>query len=106
MSQINNSNELEEEYEAEIIKITNEFGEEVAYEVLYEFEVHDTGKWYMILALADQSDDDEEEEEIIAFRFEEDEEGIQLFPIESEEEWKVVMDTFETIMAMDQEEQA
>jgi uncharacterized protein YrzB (UPF0473 family) len=51
----------------------------------------------MLLVPVD-TDDAELEEEVIAFRYEESEEGeLTLFPIDDEEEWKIVEDTFQTL---------
>ncbi|WP_084213487.1 DUF1292 domain-containing protein [Thermicanus aegyptius] len=92
-----------EDEEGEFIYIPDEEGNEVRYEVLYQFEVEDSGKKYMLIIPAEETD--EEEQEVLAFRFDEDEEGgITLYPLETDEEWDLVEEAFNTLMAEDNEE--
>ncbi|UJF31943.1 DUF1292 domain-containing protein [Paenibacillus hexagrammi] len=90
--------ELREE-EPEIIFIPDDEGNEEEFEVIMKFEVDGSDKKYMMVVPLDGSE--EETEEVYAFRYEEDEDGedLKLFTIEDEEEWNVVEETFNTLMA-------
>ncbi|MEY4479777.1 MAG: hypothetical protein RLZZ267_455 [Bacillota bacterium] len=96
----------EEKYvpnEEDIIVIPDEDGNEERFEIIMEFDVEARNAKYMLLVPVD-TDDAELEEEVIAFRYEESEEGeLTLFPIDDEEEWKIVEDTFQTLMAEGEE---
>lgn len=94
------------EEEPEIIYIPDEDGNEEEFEVICTFEVDETDKKYMMVVPVES--DDEETDEVYAFRFEEDENGedLKLFPIEDEEEWKIVEETFNTLVAESEEEQS
>ncbi|WP_017755902.1 DUF1292 domain-containing protein [Calidifontibacillus oryziterrae] len=86
--------------EKERIIIPDENGDEHLFEVLFTFDVEETGKSYMVLEpVANQeNDDDEEDIEVFAFRFEEneDEDDLALFPIETDEEWEMVEEMLNT----------
>ncbi len=86
-----------EEMEPEIIYIQDEeTDEEIAFEVIMRFEVDSNGKTYVMLLPYD----DEDADEVVAFREEEDEDGVlQLSPIEDPEEWAIVEQTFNTLIA-------
>jgi len=90
--------ELREE-EPEIIYIPDEEGNEEEFEVIMKFEVDGSDKKYMMVVPLDS--EDEETDEVYAFRYEEDDNGddLKLFTIEDEEEWKIVEETFNTLMA-------
>jgi uncharacterized protein YrzB (UPF0473 family) len=93
--------------EAEIIYIPDEEGNEDAFEVIMRFEVEDgTDRKYLMVVPADDDGSEDEEQEVYAFRYEEDEnDEIKLFPIETEEEWDMVEETFNTLMSeMDEAE--
>lgn len=89
--------------ENERIIIPDEDGEERLFEILFNFDVDATGKSYLITTPVEALEDEEDEEEgieVFAFRFEEDdadEAGIRLFPIESDEEWEMVEEMFNTL---------
>lgn len=87
------------EEEPEIIYIPDEDGNEEEFEVICTFEVDDTDKKYMMVVPVEAEDD--ETDEVYAFRYEEDENGedLKLYPIEDEEEWKIVEETFNTLVA-------
>lgn len=93
--------------ENERIIIPNEDGEEDLFEILFHFDVDETGKSYIITTPVEQSEEEDEEEgiEVFAFRYEEEDsdEGIRLFPIESDEEWKMVEETFYTLAEQEEE---
>jgi uncharacterized protein YrzB (UPF0473 family) len=97
--------ELREE-EPEIIYIPDDEGNEEEFEVIMKFEVDGSDKKYMMVV---PTDGDEETDEVYAFRYEEDEEAedLKLFTIDDEEEWNIVEETFNTLMAeYDEEEQS
>jgi uncharacterized protein YrzB (UPF0473 family) len=78
----------------EFIFIENEDGSDEKYEILYEFEAEDTD--YILLILADLPDD-EDEAEVFAFRYVKEGEDLRLEVIESEEEWEIVEEVFNTL---------
>lgn len=84
--------------EVEYVFIPDDEGNEERFEVIYKFDVEDTGKKYMLLvAASEDEDDDEEEQEVLAFRYEEEgEEGLTLYTIDNEEEWDIVEEAFNT----------
>ncbi len=87
--------EINREEEAEIIYIPDEEGNDEAFEVIMRFEPDDgTDRKYIMLVPADDSD---EEQEVFAFRYEEEGDDIKLFPIEDQEEWDMVEETFNTL---------
>ncbi|QTM99912.1 MULTISPECIES: DUF1292 domain-containing protein [Sediminibacillus] len=84
--------------EKERIIIPDENGEEHLFEVLFTFDVDQTGNSYIAVVPAEQKDDDEVE--VFAFRYEEksqDEDDLSLFQIESEEEWEMVEEMLNTL---------
>jgi len=87
--------EINREEEAEIIYIPDEEGNDEAFEVIMRFEPDDgTDRKYIMLVPADDTD---EEQEVFAFRYEEEGDDIKLFPIEDQEEWDMVEETFNTL---------
>lgn len=85
------------EEEPEIIYIPDENGEEEEFEVIMKFELDDSDQKYMIVVPL-SSDEESEEDDVYAFRYEEDGDDLQLFPIEDEEEWNMVEETFNTLL--------
>jgi uncharacterized protein YrzB (UPF0473 family) len=89
--------------ENERIVIPDENGEEHLFEILFHFDVDETGQSYIITAPVEQAEETDEEEEgieVFAFRFEDeedDEDGLKLFPIETDEEWEMVEEMFYTL---------
>lgn len=87
--------------ENERIIIPDEDGEEQLFEILFHFDVDETGKSYIITTPVENFEEEDEEEgiEVFAFRFEEDDsdEGLRLFPIESDDEWEMVEEMFYTL---------
>ncbi|MBR3118362.1 DUF1292 domain-containing protein [Oceanobacillus profundus] len=82
--------------EKERIIIPDENGEEHLFEVLFTFDVDETGQTYIAVVPAEQADD--EEVEVYAFRYEEtDDSDLSLFPIESDEEWDIVEEMLNTL---------
>lgn len=93
--------------EKERIVIPDENGEEHLFEVLFTFDVEETGNSYMVLEPVGASDDDEEVE-VFAFRFEDngdDEEDLALFPIETDEEWDMVEEMLNTFAEQEDDEE-
>lgn len=85
--------------EAEIIYIPDEEGNEDAFEVIMRFEVDDgTDRKYLMVVPAEDDGSADEEQEVYAFRYEDDDDEIKLYPIEEEEEWDMVEETFNTLM--------
>ncbi|MFD1362970.1 DUF1292 domain-containing protein [Lentibacillus salinarum] len=85
--------------ENERIIIPDENGEEHLFEVLFTFDVDQTGHSYLAVVPAEQKED--EEVEVYAFRYEEEEKNdddLSLFPIESDEEWEMVEEMLHTII--------
>jgi uncharacterized protein YrzB (UPF0473 family) len=100
------SNEEELFEEPEIIYIPDDEGNEEEFEVIMKFEVDGSDKKYMMVVPVEG---DDESEEVYAFRYEEDENGddLKLYTIDDEEEWNIVEETFNTLMAeFDEEEKA
>lgn len=84
--------------EAEIIYIPDDEGNEEAFEVIMRFELDDgSDRKYLMVVPAEE--DTDEEQEVFAFRYEEENEEIKLFPIEEQEEWDMVEETFNTLMS-------
>ncbi|WP_186576492.1 DUF1292 domain-containing protein [Aquibacillus kalidii] len=83
--------------EKERIIIPDENGEEHLFEVLFSFDVDETGHSYIAVVPADQKDD--EEVEVFAFRYEDqtNEDDLSLFQIESDEEWEMVEEMLNTL---------
>lgn len=80
----------------ELIYIPDDDGKEEEFEVIMKFEVDDTDKSYMMVVPT--SGGDEEADEVYAFRYEEDGEDLTLYTIDSDEEWDIVEETFNTLM--------
>lgn len=88
--------------EPEIIYIPDDDGNEEEFEVIMKFEVDDSDKKYMMVVPVGG---DEDADEVYAFRYEEDGDDLQLYTIEDEEEWNMVEETFNTLVAeMEKEE--
>jgi uncharacterized protein YrzB (UPF0473 family) len=89
------------EEEKERIIIPDENGEEHLFEILFTFEVDETGHSYMtVVPVGDEKAEDEDGEvEVYAFRFEdkgENEEDLALFPVETDEEWEMIEEMLHT----------
>lgn len=84
--------------EDERIIIPGEDGEEHLYEVIFTFDIEANRKSYVAVVPVDQADDDEQE--VFVFRYEEKEndDDLVLFSIESDEEWDMVEETFNTLV--------
>lgn len=98
------SNEERDEQQPEIIYIPDDEGNEEEFEVLMKFEVDGSDVTYIMVIPVDS---DEDTDEVYAFRYEEDDNGddLTLYTIDNEDEWKIVEETFHTLLAeMDEEE--
>jgi len=84
--------------EPEIIYIPDDDGNEEEFEVIAKFEVDGSDKKYMVV-LPVERDDNSDEDEVYAFRYEEDGDDLTLYMIEDEEEWDIVEETFQTLLA-------
>ncbi|WP_256760090.1 DUF1292 domain-containing protein [Cohnella sp. WQ 127256] len=95
MTDLNNN--INEEEEAEIIYIPDDEGNDEAFEVIMRFELDDgTDRKYLMVVPADE--DGDEEQEVFAFRYDEENDEIKLYPIEDQAEWDMVEETFNTLM--------
>ncbi|OZB90573.1 DUF1292 domain-containing protein [Paenibacillus sp. XY044] len=92
----NDRNRMEEE-EPEIIYIPDDEGNEEEFEVIMKFEVDGSDSKYMMVVPLDAEDDDSDE--VYAFRYEEDGDDLKLYMIEDDEEWEIVEETFNTLVA-------
>lgn len=79
-------------------RIIDKNGKKVEYEVLFTFESDETKKNYMVYT--DNTTDKEGNTRVYASIFDPDAKPIELLPIETEREWKVI----ETILESIQEE--
>ncbi|CAJ1313981.1 DUF1292 domain-containing protein [Paenibacillus sp. PK4536] len=85
------------EEEPEIIYIPDDEGNEEEFEVIMKFEVDGSDAKYMMVVPMESTEDDTDE--VYAFRYEEDNDDLKLFIIENEEEWQIVEETFNTLVA-------
>ncbi|WP_257346205.1 DUF1292 domain-containing protein [Pseudalkalibacillus decolorationis] len=95
------------EEEKERIIIPDENGEEHLFEVLFTFDVDETEHSYMVLIPVgdDGETEDDEEVEVFAFRYEdksEKEDDIELFPIETDQEWDMIEEMINTFQASEE----
>lgn len=78
------------------IVVINEKGKEVEYEVLFTFESDETNRNYIVYT--DNKSDKKGNTKVYASIYEEDKKGrIEMIPIESEKEWKVIETILESI---------
>jgi len=86
--------------ELERLIVPDEDGEEHLFDVLFTFDIEETGQSYITLIPSEQNN--EEEVEVYAFRYEEEEKtnddsDVKLMPIESDEEWDMVEEMIYTL---------
>lgn len=79
-------------------KVIDKDGKEIEFEVLFTFESDETKKNYMVYT--DNSTDEEGNVRVYASVFKPDSEPLELLPVETEREWKII----ETILDSIQEE--
>lgn len=92
------TNERNHVEEPEIIYIPDEEGNEEEFEVIMKFEVDGSDNKYMMVVPLEPESSDEESEEVYAFRYEEDGDDLKLYTIDSDEEWEIVEETFNTLI--------
>ncbi len=85
---------IERDENSEYIFIENEDGEDEKYEIFYEFETDEDR--YILLFPADLPED-ENEAEVYAFKYIEEGEFVRLETIESDEEWEMIEEVFNTL---------
>ncbi|MGC4375867.1 DUF1292 domain-containing protein [Fictibacillus sp. Mic-4] len=97
--------------EREQIVIPGENGEENLFEVLLTIDgsTTPTGHSYMLLVPVgeDHDNDDEEEQEVFPFRYVEkgeNDDDLELYPLETEEEWQMVQEVLDALSDEDLEE--
>ncbi len=86
-----------EEEEPEVIYIPDDEGNEEEFEVIMKFEVDGSDSKYMMVVPLEAGDEDSDE--VYAFRYEEDGDDLKLYMIEDDEEWQIVEETFNTLVA-------
>jgi len=84
---------MEKQTDQEYIFIPDDEGNEEKFEIIYQFDYED--KKYLLVTPADQDDDDEAE--VYAFRYEENSDGMELYTIQTEEEWDIIEEVFNTL---------
>ena len=76
-------------------KIIDKKGNEIEFEVLFTFESDETKKNYMVYT--DNTKDKEGNTKVYASIFEPNKEPLELLPVETEREWKVIETILESI---------
>ncbi len=87
--------------EQERIIIPDENGEEHLFDILFTFDVEESDRSYMVVSPVEGSEDqedDEEAQEVFGFRYEDKEGEFNLFEIDTEEEWDLVEEMFNTFV--------
>jgi len=101
------------EHGEETMTIVDENGVEHVCEVIFTFESKDYGKSYVLYHILGEDDEQDEDEEIEihassftpAVEGEDGEEGGELLPIEDEEEWAMIQETFATFVDEEEEDE-
>ena len=83
-------------------KLIDKKGKEVEFEVLFTFESDETKKNYMVYT--DNTKDKDGNTKVYASVFEPDKEPLELLPVETEREWKVIETILESIQNENKEE--
>lgn len=76
-------------------KVIDKEGKEIEFEILFTFESDETKKNYMVYT--DNSKDDNGNVRVYASVFVPDAEPLELLPVETEREWKIIETILETI---------
>ncbi len=76
-------------------KVQDEAGKEVECEILFTFESDETGKNYIIYT--DDTTDEEGNTKVYASIFDPNQEPVNLEPIETEKEWKIIENILESL---------
>lgn len=77
-------------------KIIDKDGKEIEFEILFTFESDETNKNYMVYT--DNTLDDEGNTKVYASVFNPNKEPLELLPVETEREWKVIETILGSIM--------
>lgn len=77
-------------------KIIDKDGKEIEFEILFTFESDETSKNYMVYT--DNTLDDEGNTKVYASVFNPNSEPLELLPVETEREWKVIETILGSIM--------
>ncbi|MFC7393239.1 DUF1292 domain-containing protein [Scopulibacillus cellulosilyticus] len=87
--------------EQDRIIIPDENGEEHLFDVIFTFDVDETEKSYMVVKPVEstEDDDDEDMQEVFGFRYEDKDGEFSLYPIETDKEWDMVEEMFNTFLA-------
>lgn len=80
-------------------KIIDKDGKEIEFEILFTFESDETNKNYMVYT--DNTLDDEGNTKVYASVFNPNKEPLELLPVETEREWKVIETILGSIMEDD-----
>ncbi|WP_085523272.1 DUF1292 domain-containing protein [Tuberibacillus sp. Marseille-P3662] len=85
--------------EQERVVIPDEQGEEHLFDILFTFDVDETERSYMVVKPVEPDNDtDDQEEEVYAFRFEEEGDDFNLFPVETDKEWDMIEEMLNTFV--------
>jgi len=76
-------------------KVVDKDGKEIEFEILFTFESDETKKNYMVYT--DNSRDDSGNVRVYASVFVPDAEPLELLPVETEREWRIIETILETI---------
>ena len=78
-------------------KIIDKDGKEIEFEILFTFESDETNKNYMVYT--DNTLDEQNNTKVYAAIYNPEGEGVNLSPIETEKEWKIVETILEEVQA-------
>jgi len=92
--------------EVERIFIKDEDGQSHEFEVIMYLEPDGSKHKYVLLLPVDGEEGEDYEEEVVAFRYTEEGDELQLSPLESDEEWQLVEETFLALYGDDEDEDA
>ncbi|MFX3624508.1 MAG: DUF1292 domain-containing protein [Ectobacillus sp.] len=89
------------------ITIVDEDGSETLCEIVFTFESEQFGKkaYVVFSPIGEVDEDGEPVYDAMSYEENEDETGGRLLPIESEEEWEMVQEVFNTFLADEEEEE-
>lgn len=80
------------------LTMIDEEGNEILYDVILTFDSADFNKSYLLMVPFVQPEDDEETVEVLAYAYTKTNDGgiDELFPIETDEEWDMIEEVFNT----------
>ena len=76
-------------------KVIDKDGNEIEFEILFTFESDETNKNYMVYT--DNTKDSEGNTKVYASAFKPDAEPLELLPVETEREWRIIETIIESI---------